>query len=53
MVYRSELYMHDLDRTAFDALNRFPKFVQFQKAYMANGDERAEKINNLSDERTI
>ena len=48
MVYRSELYMHDLDRTAFDALNRFPKFVQFQKAYMANGDERAEKINNLS-----
>lgn len=48
MIYRSELYMHDLDRTAFDALNRFPKFVQFKRAYMANVDEKVEKINNLS-----
>lgn len=48
MIYRSELYMHDLDRTALDALNRFPKFVQFKKAYMANVDEKVEKICKLS-----
>ena len=48
MIYRSELYMHDLDRTAVDALNRFPKFVQFKKAYMANMDEKVEKICKLS-----
>lgn len=36
MIYRSELYMHDLDRTALYALNRFPKFVQFKRAYMAD-----------------
>ena len=48
MIYRSELYMHDLDRTALDALNRFPKFVQFKRAYMANVDEKVEKICKLS-----
>ncbi len=48
MIYRSELYMHDLDRTALDALNRFPKFVQFKKAYMANVDEKVAKICQLS-----
>lgn len=48
MIYRSELYMHDLDRTALDALNRFPKFVQFKKAYMENVDEKVEKICKLS-----
>ena len=48
MIYKSELYMHELDRKAFDALNNFPKFVKFREAYMANVDEKIEKINNLS-----
>ena len=34
MAYSSALYMHDLDRKAFDALNMFPQFVKLQKAYI-------------------
>lgn len=28
MAYSAELYVHDLDRQAADALNQFPKFVK-------------------------
>ncbi len=48
MAYSAELYMHDLDRQATDALNQFPKFVKLVEAYSANYDEKAEKIDFLS-----
>ena len=48
MSYSPELYMHDLDRLAFDALNQFPKFAKLQEAYINNVDERAAKIEFLS-----
>ena len=48
MAYNAELYMHDLDRKAFDALNQFPKFLKLQQAYIENVDERAAKISFLS-----
>ena len=48
MAYSPALYMHDLDRKAFDALNMFPHFVKLQEAYLANVDEKASKIELLS-----
>ena len=48
MAYSSALYMHDLDRKAFDALNMFPQFVKLQKAYITNVDEKAAKIEFLA-----
>lgn len=48
MAYDPALYMHDLDKKAFDALNLFPQFVKLQKAYIANVDEKAAKIELLS-----
>ena len=48
MSYNAELYMHDLDREAFAALNQFPKFLKLQEAYIANVDEKAAKIEFLS-----
>ena len=48
MSYSAELYMHDLDRKAFAALNQFPKFVKLQEAYLANTNEKAAKIEFLS-----
>lgn len=48
MAYNAELYMHDLDRKAFDALNQFPKFLKLQQAYIENVDEKAAKISFLS-----
>lgn len=48
MSYDSELYMHDLDKKAFAALNQFPMFVKLQEAYIANVDEKASKIEYLS-----
>ena len=48
MAFDFELYMHDLDRRAFAALNMFPKFVRLQEAYLANVNEKAEKIRFLS-----
>ena len=48
MSYNAELYMHDLDRKAFAALNKFPKFVKLQEAYIANVNEKAAKIEFLS-----
>ena len=48
MSYDAELYMHDLDRKAFAALNNFPKFLKLQQAFLANSDEKAMKIQFLS-----
>lgn len=33
MVYSAELYVHDLDKQAADALNQFPKFVKLLESY--------------------
>ena len=41
MAYSADLYVHDLDRRAADALNQFPKFVKLLEAYSANYDEKA------------
>lgn len=48
MSYNPELYKHDLDKKAFDALNAFPKLVKLQQAYSANVDEKIAKIQMLS-----
>ena len=48
MAYSAELYVHDLDRQAADALNQFPKFVKLLESYSANYDEKAAKIDLLS-----
>ena len=48
MAYSAELYMHDLDRQATDALNAFPTFVKLLEAYSANFDEKTERIRFLS-----
>lgn len=48
MTYHSALYLHELDRKAFEAMNSFPKFVKLREAYIANVDEKAAKIDLLS-----
>ena len=48
MPYSSELYMHELDRKAFNALNAFPKLVRLRELYLANTDEKAQKIELMS-----
>lgn len=48
MLYSAELYVHDLDKQAADALNQFPKFVKLLESYSANYDEKAAKIDLLS-----
>ena len=48
MVYSAELYVHDFDKQAADALNQFPKFVKLLESYSANYDEKAAKIDLLS-----
>ena len=48
MSYSAELYVHDLDRQAADALNQFPKFVKLLEAYSASYDEKAAKFKLLS-----
>lgn len=48
MAYSPEFYRHELDQKAFDALNAFPMFVNLQEAYLANVDEVAARIDNLS-----
>ena len=48
MAYSAELYVHDLDRQAADALNQFPKFVKLLESYSVNYDEKAAKIDLLS-----
>ena len=48
MAYAHELYMHDLDKRAFDALSTFPKLVRLKEAYIEHYDEKAAKFNFLS-----
>lgn len=48
MGYNTELYMHELDKRAFDALNAFPKIIKLKEAYCANVDEKQRKIALLS-----
>lgn len=48
MGYNTELYMHELDKKAFDALNAFPKLIKLKEAYYANVDEKQRKIALLS-----
>ncbi len=48
MAYAAELYMHDLDKRAFDALNTFPKLIKLRDMYIKNVDEKAAKIRFLS-----
>lgn len=48
MTYHSVLYLHELDRKAFEAMNSFPKFVKLREAYIANVDEKSAKIDLLS-----
>lgn len=48
MSYNAELYIHELDRKAFAALNQFPKFVKLHEAYIKNVDEKSAKIEFLS-----
>ena len=48
MSYCAELYVHDLDRQAADALNQFPKFVKLVESYSSNYDEKAAKFDLLS-----
>lgn len=48
MSFSPNLYKHELDQKAFDALNIFPKFVKLRESYIANVDEKAAKINFLS-----
>lgn len=49
MSYNAKLYKHDLDQKAFDALSGFPRFTQLKKAYIENVDEKAAKIDFLSE----
>ncbi len=49
MSYSAEAYRHHLDQCAFDALNKFPKFVKLCEAYAANYTEILAKIGNMSD----
>ena len=48
MVYNSELYIHDLDKKAFIALNTFPKFIKLWETFITNYDEKAAKIDFMS-----
>ena len=48
MSYNPKLYMHELDKKAFDALSAFPKLVKLQEAYSENVDEKIAKIEMLS-----
>ena len=48
MVYTPELYIHELDRKAFGALNTFPKLVKLREAYIQNYDEKTAKYTFLS-----
>lgn len=48
VVFSPDLYRHDLDQSAFNALSAFPKFVKLREAYIANVDEIAAKIDLMS-----
>ena len=48
MAYDAESYIHELDRQAVNALNKFPQFIKLIEAYQANYDEKTAKIEFLS-----
>ena len=48
MGYSKELYIHDMDREAFEALYAFPQFRYLKDSYIDSIDEKAAKINFLS-----
>ncbi|WP_255884434.1 MULTISPECIES: M48 family metallopeptidase [unclassified Ruminococcus] len=48
MVYSASSYRHELDQRAFEALNRFPRFIKLREAYISNVDEVAAKIDLIS-----
>ena len=49
MIYSPELYIHDLDRKTFNALNKFPKLLKLVESYNANFNEKVYKIKYLND----
>lgn len=46
--FSADLYRHDLDQKAFNALNAFPKFIKLRESYMENVDEKQAKFQFLS-----
>jgi len=48
MSYSADLYIHDLDRKAYAAINMFPKLIKLKEAYLANFDEKVAKIELMS-----
>lgn len=44
MAYSPELYIHDLDRKGFEALNSFPKLVQLRELYIERYDEKTVSV---------
>ena len=49
MSYSADTYRHHLDKCAFDALSKFPRFVKLCEAYSANYTEIMAKIQNMSE----
>ena len=47
MIYSAESYQHEMDRVAFEALNKFPKFVKLCEAYSANFTEIVARVGNM------
>lgn len=49
MAFRPELYVHDLDKTAFEAFSRFPETEKLRELCIKNCDEQTVKNHILSD----
>ena len=48
MIYSPELYIHDLDKKTFSALNKFPKLLKLIESYNANYSEKLFKVDLLT-----
>lgn len=48
MIYSPEMYQHDLDKRAYNALARFPLLVKLKEAYMANVDEKETRFEMMT-----
>ena len=48
MSYQPEMYIHELDKRAYDALNKFPKLLKLKEAYLTASDEKQRKYEFLS-----
>ena len=48
MSYQPEMYIHELDKRAYDALNKFPKLLKLKEAYLSASDEKQRKYEFLS-----